>query len=361
MRIIGRILLGLVALIVVVAVAALAWRAWRQHENEAMLAIATPNGIVEASFVKIGGVEQWVQVRGENRNNPVLLIVSGGPGFSLIPVGYRFLKPWEKHFTVVNWDQRGAGLTYVRNGREAGIGLTIPRMVDDTIEVSDYVRKHLGKRKIVLLGWSWGSLLGIEAVHKRPDLYSAYIGTGQLVSGKENEAVGYAELLKRAQARHDAATVAKLKEIGPPPYDNNDELGTERRLLQPYTPKPEQDAFAQTATTMAYAPGYGLRDLYDVSAGATGFSIDKLWPSVMAYDARHLGGAFQVPFFVIDGEDDIQVPATVARTWFATITAPHKEFITIPNAAHLALATESEKFLASVNAKVRPLAVAGER
>src|SRR6185436_3823024 len=132
-------------------------------------------------------------------------------------------------------------------GRDQGAGLTIPRMVDDTIEVSDYVRKRLGKRKVVLLGWSWGSLLGIEAVHKRPELYSAYIGTGQLVSGKENEAVGYAELLKRARARGDAATVAKLREIGRPPYDNNEELGTERRLLQPYTPKPEQDALAATA------------------------------------------------------------------------------------------------------------------
>jgi pimeloyl-ACP methyl ester carboxylesterase len=362
MRVVWRILGGLLVLAIVVIAAGFGYRAWRQHENAASLAITTPNGIVEESFVKIGGVDQWVQIRGQDKNNPVLLILSGGPGNSLIQIGYPFLPVLEKDYTVVNWDQRGAGLTYVRNGGNASTGLSIAQMTKDTNEVADYLRKRLGKKKVILLGWSWGSILGIEAIHARPDLYSAYVGTGQFVSGVENEAVGYASLLARAKAAKDEATVKALTDIGPPPYDSNDKMGIERKNLIPYTPPAERAAFGSFMTTALFAPGYGLSETYQSGIGAPQFSIEKLWPSVTRYDARKtLDGKFAVPFFVIDGADDIQVPMTLARDWFATIHAPNKEFITIPGAAHLALATHTAEFVTIMNAKVRPIAVAADQ
>lgn len=362
MRVVGRILGGLLVLIVVLAVAGFGYRAWQQKVNAERLAITTPNAIVEESFVKMGGIDQWVQIRGQDKNNPVLLILSGGPGNSLIQIGYPFLPVLEKDYTVVNWDQRGAGLTYVRNGGNAGTGLTIARMTADTNEVAEYLRKRLVKKKIILLGWSWGSILGIEAIHARPDLYSAYVGTGQFVSGQENESVGYASLLARAKAANDAKTVKALTDIGPPPYSNNDKMGVERQNLIPYTPPAERAAFASFTKTALLAPGYSLMDTYQIGFGAPAFSIDKLWPSVTRYDARKdLDGNFAVPFFVIDGADDIQVPMTLARDWFATIKAPQKEFITIPNAAHLALATNAPDFVRIMNAKVRPLAMAADQ
>jgi len=360
MRIVWRILGGLVALVVLVFIAGFVYRAWRQHENAQMLAINTPNGIVEESFVKIGGVDQWVQIRGQDKNNPVLLIISGGPGNSLIPIGYAFLPSLEKNYTVVNWDQRGAGLTYIRNGGRAGTGLSIAQMTADTNDVADYVRKRLHKKKVILLGWSWGSILGIEAVHARPDLYSAYIGTGQFVDGEDNEKVGYTELLARAKAAKDEKTVKALTDIGPPPYSSNDKMGIERRNLIPYTPPAEQKAFGAFITTALLAPGYGLYDTYQIGFDAPNFSIEVLWPSVTRYDARKKDGNFAVPFFVIDGADDIQVPMTLARDWFATIHAPQKEFITIPGAAHLALATHTDEFHRIMDEKVRPLAVAAD-
>lgn len=358
MRIVGRIAAGLALLIVVVVGAALGYRAWRQHEIALAQEIHSPNGIDEESFVKIGGVEQWVSIRGQDKNNPVLLYVSGGPGDSMIPFGYAIFPEWEKSFTVVNWDQRGAGLTYIHNGRDASQGLSVPQMTADTIELAQYLRDRLHKKKIVLLGWSWGSILGIEAVHARPDLFAVYVGTGQLVSGRENESVGYSSLLARAEAAHDTATVAKLKEIGPPPYATTAKMLTERGLLGPYTPLPERDAFTQAVIISALAPGYGPRDAYDAGIAAPLFSIGKLWDAVMAYNVRHLGTHFDAPIVIIDGADDIQVPESLARSWFATLDSPQKDFIALPDAAHMAPVAQSGKFFRALNTKVRPLAIA---
>lgn len=354
-----QIAAGLAGLLAIVVIAALLWRGSKQREHAKAQEIRAPNGICETAFVPIGGVDQWIEIRGEDKRNPVLLMVSGGPGNSLIPFSYTFLRPWEKDFTVVNWDQRGSGRTFVRHGKGTP-DMTIARMVSDTVEVAEYLCRHLGKAKIILLGWSWGSILGIETIHARPDLFAAYVGTGQFVEGIANEAVGYAALLSRAETANDAKTVRKLRKIGQPPYATTRKLVGERRLLASYTPPLERAMWKRMPLIMAQAPGTSLLDVYHVGLGAMLFSIKRLWPSVTAYDAKKLTRTFKVPFFIIDGEDDIQVPTTIAHEWFETIEAPQKAFITIPDAAHLALATHSAEFLKIMSERVRPLALAAQ-
>jgi hypothetical protein len=61
-------------------------------------------------FVKIGGIYQWVTIRGQDRENPVMLIMHGGPGVATSPLALYTLG-WERDFTLVQWDQRGAGKT----------------------------------------------------------------------------------------------------------------------------------------------------------------------------------------------------------------------------------------------------------
>ena len=148
----------------------------------------------EGLYVPIGGIRQWIQIRGEDRANPVLLYVHGGPGASALALSWAW-QPWEKYFTVVQWDQRGAGRTYRLNGDAEAPGMTIDQMTKDGIEVAEYLRAHLHKEKIVLLGHSWGSILGINMVRRRPDLFSAYVGTGQFVEAERNEAYNYAHVL----------------------------------------------------------------------------------------------------------------------------------------------------------------------
>src|SRR5258708_4007652 len=123
-------------------------------------AVTTPNGIDEANYVKIGGLEQWITIRGEDRKNPVLLFLHGGPGDATNPWGYAGFRNWLKHFTVVQSDQRGAGRTFRRNGAAARATITVERMAQDGVELAELLAKRLRKAKIVLLGHPSRSILG---------------------------------------------------------------------------------------------------------------------------------------------------------------------------------------------------------
>jgi alpha-beta hydrolase superfamily lysophospholipase len=155
---IKNILLCLLVFSVLLIGAALGFRAYRQHENAKAMAIRTPNGIQEGMYVAIGGIQQWVQIRGEDRTNPVLLFVHGGPGASTLAISSSW-QPWEKYFTVVQWDQRGTGRTYRQTGRSVASTMTVDQMTQDGIGVVEFLRAHLHKDKVVVVGHSWGSLL----------------------------------------------------------------------------------------------------------------------------------------------------------------------------------------------------------
>ena len=127
MGLVFRVLRALGILVLVIVIGALSYRAWRQHENAVALAITTPNGITEHTFVRINGIDQYITIRGEDRRNPVLLILAGGPGNTLVSLAQVF-RPWEKYFTIVQWDQRGAGKTFEQNGEEGEGPMTIAQM-----------------------------------------------------------------------------------------------------------------------------------------------------------------------------------------------------------------------------------------
>src|SRR5262245_27082448 len=146
---IGVILAGIGTLIAVLVVGGLAYRRARQRRVVKVLEITTPNGIVEERFIKVGGIDQWVQIRGEDRDNPVLLVLHGGPGWPNATFTLP-LRSWEQHFTVVQWDHRGAGKTLGRNGKAGCREMTFDRRVADAIEVTEFLRRHLGKDKVVL-------------------------------------------------------------------------------------------------------------------------------------------------------------------------------------------------------------------
>jgi pimeloyl-ACP methyl ester carboxylesterase len=172
--------------------------------------------------------------------------------------------------------------------------------------------------------------------------------------------IGYQSLMALAQAKHDKATIDGLREIGPPPYSTSDKFGTERGLLKAYVPAADHAINDQALDIMGYAPGYSPWEIYQILMKAPDFSIDRLEPTVANYSLDHLGKDFAVPLFIIDGADDIQVPESLAKSYFATLHAPINAFYTIPGAAHLAPVSKPDEFLAILNAKVRPVAVAAQ-
>ena len=164
-----------------------AYRKSRQRKVAQALVINTPNGIVEERFVRVGGIDQWIQIRGEDRDNPVLLVLHGGPGWPnavfTLP-----LRPWERHFTVVQWDHRGAGKTLGRIGKVGSGEMSFNRRVADAIELVDFLRNYLRKDKVILLAESMGTLTGLPLVKQRPDLFYALVVTDLYVDVARNEA-----------------------------------------------------------------------------------------------------------------------------------------------------------------------------
>ena len=173
---------------------------WVRARNARDYAFSAAKGIDEASYVTIGGIEQWITIRGEDRSNPVLLFLHGGPGDVTNPWTFLFFAPWEKYFTIVQWDQRGAGRTLRKAGPSVTSTMTVDRMTKDGIEVAEYLRKHLRKEKIIVLGHSFGTILELGMVRARPDLFYAYVGTGQIADEVKNYSAAYDALLKKAVA-----------------------------------------------------------------------------------------------------------------------------------------------------------------
>jgi pimeloyl-ACP methyl ester carboxylesterase len=348
-------LLGLVALAFTLVGSGFAYRAYRQHRNANTFAIQSARGIADGRFVTIGGIHQWIQIRGEDTGNPVLLILHGGPGASYVPATSLFLH-WEKFFTVVQWDQRGTGRTFGRNRADGSGEMTVDRMVRDGIEVLEYLRQRLQQGKIILYGTSWGTILGTAIAQRRPDLLSAYVGSGQVVDMARNEAIGYDTLLRTVRQARDDKAIAALTAIGPPPYKDLTALGIQRDWQYRYVSPEEKNFQKSLLWGVVFAPDYSVKDILDYGAGST-FSIKALFKDMMATDLRSLGTNFQVPIIVIQGADDTLTPTSLVKEYYASIVAPRKELVVIPHAGHLVFLAMPDRMLAEFIAHVRPLAL----
>jgi pimeloyl-ACP methyl ester carboxylesterase len=316
-------------------------------------AITAPNGIDEAEFVKIGGLDQWVTIRGEDRKNPVLLFLHGGPGDATNPWGYACFRSWLKVFTVVQWDQRGAGRTFGRNGAGSASTITIERMTQDGVELADQLRKKLQKDKIVLVGHSWGSILGVFMAKARPELFYAFVGTGQVADPLRNYAVAYAALVDKASRERNSRAIRELKEVGPPPYNDGGGYAVQRKWSNLFE---GADAFLASTLGLALAaPRSSLADINDWFDGQEA-SAEKLVPITANLNPKRLGGDFSVPVFVIEGGEDFTTPTSLAKAFVSSLHAPRKGFSTIPGAGHFAVFTKQEEFLKQLKAAILPLA-----
>ncbi len=350
LRVVGATIL----LCVMVVVGALGYRAYRQQEVARVLAITSPNGIQEAMFVKIGGIEQWVQIRGQDKKNPVLLIVHGGPGVSLMAYTPLF-HTWEQYFTVVQWDQRGDGRTYGKNGPTGSQPVTIDQMSRDGIELSQFLLGYLHKPKLVVLGHSWGSVLALRMAKLRPDLFYAYVGTGQIVSEQADWGAAYAELLQKVNAAHDQKASKELAATGPPPYKSAAAALALRKWLDAYGTQAERDLIKMAWRMVLVAPNYSLIDIYSFWAAAR-FSGPITYDDLNRFDARNLGRDFNLPIVIIEGDSDFITPASFARRYFDNIQAPKKTFLTLRGGGHSAMLTMPDRFLDALLLHVRPLA-----
>jgi pimeloyl-ACP methyl ester carboxylesterase len=328
-------------------------RSRNRRKNAKILKMDALNGIVENRFVAIGGIEQWVTIRGEDRRNPVLLFVHGGPA-SPYSVFSPLLRSWEKHFTVVQWDQRGAGKTFRRNGKAGSGAITLERLARDGIELTEYLRERLGQRKIILIGSSVGSLIAMMMVRSRPELFHAYVGTDQ--NAPDPDFAWYRQALDAFRDAGIPKGIRLLERMGPDPsrwrredYDRLNQI-----IVKAIRNVPNMIMDLMLPSMLA-SPDHTLGDLVAIFRGMS-FSLDHLFEELMTFDFSRIGTKFEVPFFVFQGDNDIFTPLPAARSFFDQIEAPRKSFALIRNAGHLACFARPDQFLGELVEQVLPLA-----
>ncbi|MFB6820641.1 alpha/beta fold hydrolase [Streptomyces virginiae] len=328
-------------------------RILKRSRNASLMQIDTPNGIDESGFVRIGGIDQWVSVRGDDRRNPVILEIHGGPGASNLPYTHR-TRAWEGHFTLVRWDMRGAGKTFARSGSAGQGELTLERLEADALELTHHVRARLGVDRVVLLANSFGTVTGLRLARRHPELYAAYVGTDQnVVDGGRNRTAHDAlvDRLTRAGKRKDLAAVAALGADGG--TWTTRQWSQYNKLTVGSDPLTLDTVKKVVLGSLLTSPLITLREVL-ASSKAMSFS-GPLGPEATAtVDERAEGTDFALPFFVFQGAHDVITPVAPARHFFDEVTAPVKEFALIEGASHFASFRHPDRFLDLLLTKVLP-------
>jgi pimeloyl-ACP methyl ester carboxylesterase len=321
--------------------------------------ILAPNGVQEAYAARIGGIDQWINVRGQDKDNPILLMAHGGPASPLIPTMWQFQRPIEEYFTVVNWDQRGAGRTYTRQDPNSYADtIHIDRYVDDAIEIAEYVRKRYGKRKVVLAGHSWGTIVGMKAALKRPDLFYAYVGIGQAINVRENERISFDYGMAQAKAHGNTEAVKEMQTIAP--YPGNQPITRERIIIarkwaQYYgglSAYRDESTYFYRAPSLS--PEYEDCDRAAVDEGNV-FSLGRILPEFLAVDMSRVR-EFPIPVVMFMGRHDYTTPSQPTEAWLKQVKAPYKHGVWFEHSSHMIQWEEPGKVLLSLVQYVRPLA-----
>lgn len=325
-------------------------------ETPAALCAKKNQPVNDERFVSIGGIEQWVTIKGKSCANPVILFIHGGPGNPSSPYADNIYTGWQEDFTLVQWDQRGAGRTFGRGKDQTD--LTIELMTRDGNELASYLIDRLGQKKIILVAGSWGSVLAVHMAKARPELFHAYLGVGQLVDHQENLTASHRRLIKLAREAGDSKTLTNLEALGPPPWTNPRSFGTMRRATRTYEAKTSTPApanwwkpsplYATDEALANYEAGEDFSYLQFVGLAGNGMLSNVRLPK--------LGTDFRIPFFLVQGAEDLVTVPKVAKAYFDSIAAPSKKFRLVPSAGHDPNAALVDAQYEILKTDIRPLA-----
>lgn len=322
--------------------------------------IVSPDGLQATETVRIGGIDQVVSIRSQDRRNPVIIYFHGGPGFVEMPLDWWWNRGLDEYFTVVHWDQRNAGKTFVASGPNDPALLTPERFQADAEELVQWARKRFGKQKVFVLGHSWGSILGLRLAAAHPEWLHAYVGLGQATNSLESERRGWIWTLAQAEADKNAAAVAELKAIapyattpGPIPVAS---ILTQRKWLGHYGGAAWRRRGGDfEAAAIKLAPEYSDEDVRNAFKGQAAVT-DALLPTILSTDLSTIR-TLKVPLILMLGRHDRNVSSEVAAEWFAGVRAPSKRLIWFERSAHHMTSEEPGKLLLSLVDEVRPIAV----
>lgn len=361
------------------AIAALIWaREVLQNHLSSAYRVRNSNGIEELKDISIGGVKQWIHIRGRNRSNPILLYLHGGPGESMIGNMDMTQRPWEDYFTVVQWDQRQAGKSYYPADDQHN-PLTLQQHIEDAEALISYLRDYLKQEKLFLLGHSWGSVLGMHLVKRHPDWLYAYIGVGQVVNMAEGEYALYQRILHHAHKANEAEVIARLKDI--PPLRDMEPARRAEVFVENCTWARQQLSRLAGEIGMHHMPVADVIEMFnldrlisphitatDLWNGITGDLPAVVRPpytnmakEFMDVDLpQQIGCSFDIPVVFFSGRHDYQTPVTLSDQWFNDISAPDKALIHFEESSHMIVNEEPGRVLNALVNQVLPYAQSPE-
>lgn len=298
------------------------------------------NGINEERYVEINGTRQWISIYGQDKDNPVLLYLHGGPGSSTSTYDYAFTRKWSDVYTVVTWDQRNCGKSYFSDQNDTP--LTYDLIMSDGVEMTKYLLDYLGKDKITLLGHSWGTYLGCNLVLEYPEYYECYIGTGQLVDFYQNE-MAFKEVAA-SWAGDDDEGKRLIEELNIGDF-SMEYYAARNALMEKYGYGMFADGTDYNMiAAQIFNPYYSLGDFYNYIH--SDFGIYEEFLRSEEFDRFSLLGRsdYQVPFYNINGDKDYQTNYIIAQDYFESVNAPCKKLYIMEDTTHGLLESRSEEF-----------------
>lgn len=301
--------------------------AQRRRRRSALEIIASA-GVREESFRTVGGIPQWVTVRGHDKANQVLLIIHGGPGSPYTPFN-SWISEWEQSFTVVQWDQRGAGHTFIRSGAP---DLSLQQIVADGLELAESLMRTYG-RPLVVMGSSVGSLIASMMARAAPHLFSALVLSNIL--GPDSVARSWVQTLDTARSTRNQRAIRKLEQIGSDPRAwNAEQAQMQSKIAVQLSRRAPNMVYDLMLPALMYDPTLTMSDIQKIDQGMK-TSLTALYHDYSPFPLAMREGVFEMPVLAIHGEQDLVSPIEAARDYIATLTAPHTAFIGVPEAGHL--------------------------
>lgn len=320
----------------------------------------TSRSIAALERVELGGVVQWLSLRGHDVTNPLLLYVHGGPGTPDMGAIRHFVPELEEHFVVAHWCQRGGAKSYSRAITSAS--MTMTQFVADLEELAVHLLARFDRTKLLLVGQSWGTALCMRFLARRPDLVSAYVGVNHVVERAEEERRSYRACLRRARERANGTAVAQLEALGEPrdgAYATVDGTLLQRRWLRALgmvTFDPTRAA--EIGKAIAMNPELTTRDLLRLF-GRLRWNMELLWPEFCRVNLLREVPTVDVPVCFVAGEHDWVTSPALAQQYLDALKAPAKELVLFDRSGHVACFEEPERFLevvlraASLNGRPR--------
>lgn len=335
----------LVSLLSIALISLFLYKSYLKKSTE----IKTSNGVSSLEQITLGGLKQWIFIRGEEIKNPVLIFLHGGPGAPLMGMSSsrKFDAKLIKHFTVVHWDQRGAGKSY--NDKIPVDSMTFDRLVEDCYELIEYMCIKFEIQKVFIVGHSGGSVVGIKTTHKYPEKIYAYVGVGQIINHLEQQKLSYNYIVEKAEASGDVKQQKIIKAIGPPPYKSHKRSNKKDAYIFQFGGiilKNKSKQMARHVLGFFTSPEYSLSDGI-ATAMNRGFKFTSvaMWDEIRNINIEKEIQSIKVPVYFIEGKYDMATPTVLVERFYNILNAEKgKQLIIFENSAHLPMIEEKEKY-----------------